>query len=561
MAMSKKSAPTVREFRQWQAPSSQTERLIEDYLAGLNSPVSLSVWLMYHYGEHDQLVAKDVDPGQYNDPDRFRRDFLAVMLLRKSTFLKTSIDRRQTAIDSFKAAERQCKETNERFRSQRISPKPNGDMDWLLNATRLKIAAILGRFDVDEFLDKCTWGPGVTLSVKGDETSWARKFLVDRDITKDAHYLFAEVLSKAYPLWDLSEMNFAVGNRIHFVPKNAKTDRTIAIEPGINSWIQLGCGKCIRSRLRRAGYNLNSDLKNQRQAYIGSVNGKVATVDFKAASDTISTAVVEELIPRDWLYVLDAARSKMYLLDGSFHRSEKFSTMGCGFTFELESLIFVSAALSCCEFLDLDKDSVSIFGDDVTLPVEAVEKFSQFCKYLGFTVNTQKSYSSGYFRESCGSYYFAGLDVKPLFLKERIRNVRQVFTICNSLFWAAFRGGFCHSLDDSFRRGYDRLHDCLPVGLRLYGGLNETDGAFIDFSQRGSYRKLRDGWEGFHFRRLASVPVCVSYDHVGLLIARLKSGWSDVERKNDVELRSRTRLAIIRGWCRQQCDRLDWETI
>jgi hypothetical protein len=144
----------------------------------------------------------------------------------------------------------------------------------------------------------------------------------------------------------------------------------------------LAAGRVIRRKLRNAGFDLNSDQKNARSALYGSKTDKLATVDFKQASDTISARLVEEILPPAWYTVLNALRSEYYTLDGIVTPYAKFSAMGNGFTFELESLIFVSAALACCQYLKLDSSSVSVFGDDIIIPSEAYPLYTEFCRFL-----------------------------------------------------------------------------------------------------------------------------------------------------------------------------------
>ena len=91
--------------------------------------------------------------------------------------------------------------------------------------------------------------------------------------------------------------------------------------------------------------------------------------------------------------------------------------MGNSYTFELESLIFFSLAYATCTHLGLSPKNVSVYGDDVVIPVEAMNLFREVLTVCGFIINTDKSYSSGPFRESCGADYLEGLDIRP-FLSE-----------------------------------------------------------------------------------------------------------------------------------------------
>jgi hypothetical protein len=500
--LERRKTPSVsREFSSFRLPGADASRAIEEFYSSLDSAVALSCLILYRAGDHLQLISKEIDPLHYNCSDRFHSDFSAISFLRKAPFLDTKIDVRAVAMDSFFKAEEACKVTNRRFRDLTQDPRYRESSCAVLHeATRRKISRILGSFDLGKSLDLGSWGPGVTTNIKGRDVSASRKFREERGITSKAHRLFVPAAKIAYPGWFteefVSSLTESRGNEVITVPKNSKTDRTIGIEPGINSFFQLGLGRSIRLRLRKAGFDLNSDQKNQQGALIGSLNNSLATVDFSSASDTIATEVVRTLLPDDWFFALDSLRSPCYHLDGNLIPYAKFSAMGNGFTFELESLIFVSAALAVCEHLGLDTESVSVFGDDIIIPVEGMALYCEFCDFLGFVVNRKKSFSSGPFRESCGSYYFAGKDVKPIFLKEVISNAKSIYRLVNSIRLLAHRRCSYSGCDRKFRTVWRYLVRRLPQALRAYGPVSSGDACIHVNFDEGAPRLARFGWEG-----------------------------------------------------------------
>jgi hypothetical protein len=531
-------------------PRSFFERSIEDFFISLDTALSLSCLILYRAGEFEQLVKKDIKPDHYNDPVQFRDDFAAVSFLRKSQFLKTGIDVKSEALKSFAKAEIQCKETNKRFTNLQFDPLFKGPNVWLLHSLERKICRILGEFNVGDFFDDGTWGPGVSQLVKGRDVSATRKFRDERGITATLYPIIKDTLPLAYPLWyrdgGLSDLTLCDGNIVITVPKNAKTDRTIAIEPGINTFFQLAMGKSIRRRLRRAGYNLNSDVKNATGALFGSKSGSLATVDFSSASDTIAKRLVEEILPPEWFRVLDAIRSHSYTLDRSVFPYEKFSAMGCGFTFELESLIFVAAALSVAEYLGLDDSDISVFGDDIIIPTEGVALYSSFCNFLGFTVNASKTCSTGYFRESCGSYFFNGLDVKPLFLKEDQLDVKAIYRLANGIRLLSHRRNLDYGCDRKLYTVWNRLVKRIPIDLRIFGSRLAGDICLIGNFDEACPRRARDQHEGFLHAGLVDRPVNIFVDDSALLIARV---WRPSIRdfRNEVPLRAVTKIFFKRN--------------
>lgn len=322
--------------------SSVTDETIRLFLSGLNCPRSLTVWLMYQNKEHDQLVALECDPLHYESAGAFRDAYVSTALLSKASFLETSFDRKAVALEKFKASETACGEVNNRFKNLAFDSTFRGSNVWLLHATTRKIAKILGDYDLEEHLESCSWGPGATFSMKGVFTGPVNKFRVCHGMTSRCYTLFNSVFSRAYPLWDHAlagsmadkPLKFSIepGNRIVCVPKNAKTDRVIAAEPGVNLWFQLGLGRMIARRLyRNAGIDLSKQDRNQLLSFYGSMANNLATIDFSSASDTISYHVVRELLPEKWFDVMDCLRS-VYgeLPDGSNVRFEKFSSMATG---------------------------------------------------------------------------------------------------------------------------------------------------------------------------------------------------------------------------------------
>jgi hypothetical protein len=59
----------------------------------------------------------------------------------------------------------------------------------------------------------------------------------------------------------MSSLELRNSSKVRVVPKNAKTDRTICIEPDLNIFVQLGIGAVIRERLKAYGLDLNTQVK------------------------------------------------------------------------------------------------------------------------------------------------------------------------------------------------------------------------------------------------------------------------------------------------------------
>jgi hypothetical protein len=543
-----------------------TAEAIFNFLSAIDTPKSLAVWLLWKHKEHDQLTSIDVNPEHYGEnPYRFRLDLAATSLLSKARFLKTSFKKEEVAFKKFFKFEELCRETNHRFRNPGQDPLNHGSSVWLLNATKRKISMILGDFSPDEFVDQANWGPGVSTLVKGEHVSAVNKFHAGRGITRDLYSLVSDWFPVAYPTWHNSlsrcygENYFVheVGNAIVTVPKNSKADRVIAIEPDINLWFQKAIGSMIRRRLRRVGIDLNTQLTNQQLAKRASKDFSLATVDFSSASDSISLEVVRELLPPRWFQLLDACRSKFGTLDSGPIKWEKFSSMGNGFTFELESLIFYAAASAVVDYLELPQE-ISVFGDDVILPNAAFDLFSSFSRFLGFIVNPEKSFYSGYFRESCGSYYFNGVDCKPIFLKERLSNVESLYKLANGLRLLAHRYNDHCSCDSRFRDCWTAILLRIPEPLRLRVPREAGDTGLVSNFDEATPSRARYGIEGFFYRALTSVGVKTTTEVEAVLLARL---WqpSIQEYNNSYTLRGRSRRMVSHSLVPRWYNLGEWE--
>lgn len=260
------------------------------------------------------------------------------------------------------------------------------------------------------------------------------------------------------------------------VPKNSEIDRVACKEPEINMYLQRAAGLFIRSRLKRHGIDLQDQSRNQMLAKEGSIKRNLATMDLSSASDTISRQLVKILLPEAWFTHLDDVRVKQVLLpDGSVHTLEMFSSMGNGFTFELESLIFWALARATATVLRR-RGKISVYGDDIIVPKDVGLALHRVLPWFGFIVNVKKTFITGPFRESCGGHYYNGTDVTPIYLRKEIQTVTDVVQLHNQLLgWMLrqpFNGAFV-----GLR--YKDLISLLRsvVSKRLYGGqsLERTD--------------------------------------------------------------------------------------
>ena len=329
--------------------------------------------------------------------------------------------------------------------------------------------------------------PAIKFQGRADSTRYAWK--VCRDLFRGTRYL-------DYIHTGL-EPRMVDGSILFTVPKSSVIDRVACKEPDINVFLQKMFGAQIRTLLLRKGINLNDQSINGELAREGSRLGTLATMDLSSASDSVTHGLVRRLLPVDWYYWLNAVRSHTISIDGESHRLNMFSSMGNGFTFELESLLFYSISRAVC-YLTGVRGRISVYGDDIIVPTEATIWVQQALELIGFQVNREKTFSEGPFRESCGSWWWNGLDVKPFFLKEPIRRYTDLIKVLNSLArWAAGDHGV---VDPRFEAIHEKYRTFIPANL--FGG---QDFASIEALVTG--HKPRS--------RLQAVVQKKSHDHIG----------------------------------------------
>lgn len=391
--------------------------------------------------------------------------------------------REEAAMNKWLEAEESCRVTNARFRSLVSGGFP--ERSTLLFSVQRKIARILGPAPTLGELAP-SFGPGSNVGCTKNTN--ARSKLAARATVSANAAAYVSAVAGSHPWWPLDPTEVAYG-KLTFVPKTAEIDRPIVVEPILNTYLQKGCGDWIRRRLKRAGCDLDSQETNRNLARFASITGVLATVDLSSASDTLAKAVVEEVLPYDWWSLLSSFRTATVTYRGEPIQLQKFSSMGNGFTFELESLIFFAIAKSVCE----NSQFVSVYGDDIIVPTRACDALYDALQFFGFIVNNEKSFSSGPFRESCGKDYYLGVDVRPVYVKEAL-SVRQLFRLHNF-----------------FKRNYDEetaemVLGYIPRGYHVYRG---PDG-YGDGHLIGDYHTIRrnrkHGWALRCFRTFQSEP-------------------------------------------------------
>lgn len=352
-------------------------------------------------------------------------------------------------IAKFLLAEAACRDTNARFGEGTLSSVTYR----VLDRARHYIFRCLPAVDdalLDRVCEYATPGPGANVFRKGDENSLAYKLGSFASVTRRAkrfltrfYRVNAGMLQRTLelnrkhlrftreggPNCDLLEgeaqspryPSVCEADTLFAVPKNAEIDRIAGKQPDFNLWMQLGVAKVLEPCIRRFfGCDVRDQSLGHEKARHGSVMGTWCTVDLSSASDLIALALIRYLLPPDWFALLDLLRSHAYewVEDGVSHgptEYHKFSAMGNGFTFPLETMVFQAICWGVCDELGLGHNSV-VYGDDIVIETEAYALLCSVLLDLGMKPNPEKSFADGPFRETCGKDFFLGVDIRPWFI-------------------------------------------------------------------------------------------------------------------------------------------------
>lgn len=406
-------------------------------------------------------------------------------LFSKLEHLDLGINKEERAYLAFLGSEMRCRETNRIFglrQEGKFYFHPSVE-EQLLVAQR-KISEILG--DVPELSAiKPHFGPGANTRIKKQNASIPAKLSWYLACSEPMVNYLPEVvhaLPRLFPFENgmvQCQVDVDPGN-LQFVPKNAKTYRSIVVEPPLAGLFQLGLGEYMFNRLHCSGIDLRDQTLNQRMAQRGSLTGDLATLDLSSASDSVAYELVAFLLPHEWFWMLRKFRSSSVRYKGHCYKMEKFSSMGNGFTFPLESLIFYALAYAVA-----GKRDVSVYGDDIIVPSDKAQELVKLLQLCGFVINTGKSFIEGPFRESCGADYLKGINIRPIY-QDTLFSCADAFRWHNEL-----RGGMFDNVSDY-------LLTLIPDHVRLYGPKGYGDGHLVSETW-GKPHKRDLGWSGYTF--------------------------------------------------------------
>jgi hypothetical protein len=255
--------------------------------------------------------------------------------------------------------------------------------------------------------------------------------------------------------------------RVTPVPKTLKGPRIIAIEPACMQYAQQAISGALTdiiegSKIAGGHVNFRDQTINQNLALNSSHDGRLATIDLSDASDRVPRDLALSMFRSnpDLMDAIDACRSTRAVLpDGTIIGPlKKFASMGSALCFPVEAMYFYTICVMAllksknlpvthktCYLVSRD---VYVYGDDIIVPTTYANIVLDYLQLYNCKVNTNKTFLTGKFRESCGVDAFDGKLVTPVYIRKDIpQNKQQAERIVS---WVATANLF-------YKKGYWRV--------------------------------------------------------------------------------------------------------
>jgi len=339
------------------------------------------------------------------------------------------------------------------------------------------------------------------------------------------------------------------------------------VHPAEAIWIQQGVRKelerCISLDRDQIGFSprgkihFNDQTINARIALISSRSRQYATIDMKEASDRIPDVLVQILFGRKYKY-FGCCRAQKYQRFDRFNKLIEeddihcYAPMGNATTFPVQSLVFWAICCASLQYHGYHQPSAAfVFGDDIIVPSSMAPQVIADLESFGLKVNTTKSYYRSFFRESCGTDAYKGIDVTPLRWK------------CD--YDAEHLSGLQSSSDLAMRlrmAGYEeaaaQLYGCIRTRLRAHYGLRLPYTDNPDHGGIAEFVSSKYAWSNAYWHRDLHIYCTPVYRVKVEQLKDCSHGWNHVLESLTGLIQSGTyrvpdrrfsrRVRLVRGW-------------
>lgn len=308
--------------------------------------------------------------------------------------------------------------------------------------------------------------------------------------------------------------------RVITVPKTLKTPRVIAIEPVCMQFVQQGIRDILyrmieSSSITGGQINFSDQSVNQKIALTSSVDRQYSTIDLSDASDRVplKLALCMFRTNPDLMDSIMSCRSTLAELPNGrvIGPLSKFASMGSALCFPIEAMYFYTICIVA--LLDAQQLSytirnilsvsklVYVYGDDIIVPSTYAVIVLDYLQKYNCKVNSQKTFVTGKFRESCGVEAYLGYEVTPTYF--RVLPPKHKRQAAHIISWIATANLF-------YKRGYWRCANSMFKTIeKLVGSIpyvSENSEAIGRISYLG-YRTIGRWHDKLHrFEVKAMVP-------------------------------------------------------
>lgn len=257
--------------------------------------------------------------------------------------------------------------------------------------------------------------------------------------------------------------------RVVDVPKTLKAPRIIALEPVAMQYLQQALKEIIVTTIEShpltlGHVNFTDQSINKDLAILESVILFLATLDLSSASDRVMRKLAYRMLKVNpsLAHLVFLTRSPKAEVNGKIINLQKFASMGSALCFPIEALAFFILCIANrlliqghdvkhLSYSDVFKASrdVYVYGDDILIPVNEVEAACDLFEDFKLKISTAKSFWKGRFRESCGMDAYGGINITPIYIRQRApsckKNAKAIVSMvetANQFFQAGYLNTF-----------------------------------------------------------------------------------------------------------------------
>jgi hypothetical protein len=299
----------------------------------------------------------------------------------------------------------------------------------VIQRARLIAKRILGKFDESEALENAKFGKrssiGCPMSLAYIDyklsnikaftgSSKCAQWFYNKVLTDDA--VLSRIIARLPDGGRAGDLTHESLNLVN-VPKTWKTLRTITPLTLLSLFYSYGIGGVVTKRLEDSGIDIRS-LQERHKKLVKqfSISRTHATADLSAASDSILSEHLNRILPREWYVALKPIMTHRVVFGDKEYYTDSVLPMGNGCTFPVETLYFYCLIKAIGE-LTKTKGVYSVYGDDLIYPSSIHNYVYKVFEDLSLKLNTDKTFVHSSFRESCGSDYYRGIDVRTFYFK------------------------------------------------------------------------------------------------------------------------------------------------